>query len=83
MKLAEDKKKIVILYMYINTKKTVWKNVAQTERKLLKNDTERGSLIFALVLVKTAYYAQRISTVNTTIHYHYKGILPSSLPIPG
>lgn len=42
MKLAEDKKNVT-LYMYINTKKTVWEAVAQTERKLLKNDTEKGN----------------------------------------
>lgn len=49
MKLAEDKKNVT-LYMYINTKKTVWEAVAQTERKLLKNDTEKANtgLIFLL-----------------------------------
>lgn len=51
----------------------------------MKNDTERGSvgLIFALVLVKIAYYAQGIGTVSTMTHYHYKGVLSSSVPVPG
>lgn len=71
--------------MYINTKKTVWEAVAQIERKLLRNGTKRGNtgLIFALGVVKFWYYAQGIGTVNTTTHYHYKGILSSSLPVPG
>lgn len=79
------KKKILLPFLYIwIPRRQPERSVAQIEGKLLKSDTKRGNvvLIFALVLVKIACYAQGISTASTMKHYHNKGTLSSSLPVP-